>query len=61
MIWIPKYRKKVLFGEVAIRVRDLLRRIAMRGNVTDEMIKKYIDGQEGDPLVDDSQFPIDQI
>ena len=129
LIWIPKYRKKVLFGEVAIRVRDLLRRIAMEhelriisgkiakdhvhiflsyrpnqevskivqwlkgissrvllqefshlrrkfwgrhfwargylavssGNVTDEMIKKYIDEQEGEQLVDDSQFPIDQI
>ena len=31
------------------------------GNVTDEMIKKYIDEQEGEQLVDDSQFPIDQI
>ena len=30
-------------------------------NVTDEMIKKYIDEQEGEQLVDDSQFPIDQI
>src|SRR5580692_6490587 len=29
LIWIPKYRKKVLAGEVAIRVRDLLRQVAM--------------------------------
>ena len=29
LVWIPKYRKKVLTGEVAIRVRDLLKQIAM--------------------------------
>jgi len=29
LIWIPKYRKKVLTGEVAIRVRDILRQVAM--------------------------------
>ena len=29
LIWVPKYRKKVLTGEVAIRVRDVLRQIAM--------------------------------
>ena len=29
LIWIPKYRKKVLTGQVAIRTRDLLRQIAM--------------------------------
>jgi putative transposase len=29
LVWIPKYRKAVLVGEVAIRVRDLLRQIAM--------------------------------
>ena len=29
MIWIPKYRKKVLVGPVALRARDLLRQIAM--------------------------------
>ena len=27
-MWIPKYRKPVLTGEVAIRVRDLIRQIA---------------------------------
>jgi hypothetical protein len=27
-VWIPKYRKAVLTGEVAVRVRDLLRPIA---------------------------------
>ena len=28
LVWIPKYRKAVLSGEVAIRVRDLIRQIA---------------------------------
>jgi putative transposase len=28
LVWIPKYRKAVLTGEVAIRVRDLIRQIA---------------------------------
>ena len=28
VVWVPKYRKKVLVGDVAIRVRDLLRQIA---------------------------------
>ena len=29
LIWIPKYRKRVLRGQVAIRARDLLRQIAL--------------------------------
>ena len=34
MVWIPKYRKRVLVGPVAVRKRDLLRQIAMeRGRV----------------------------
>ena len=28
LIWIPKYRKPVLTGKVAVRVRDIIRRIA---------------------------------
>ena len=28
MVWIPKYRKAVLTGDVALRVRELIRRIA---------------------------------
>ncbi len=127
LIWVPKYRKGVLIGQVAIRTRDILRQIAMEheldiisgkvardhvhmfigyrptqnvskivqwlkgissrillsefthlrkqfwgrhlwargylavssGNITDEMIKQYIDDQEGEPVVDDSRFPID--
>ncbi len=33
LVWIPKYRKKVLVGPVAIRVRDLIRQIAMEHEV----------------------------
>ena len=129
IVWFPKYRKSILMGEVALRVRDLIRKISMEhdlviisgksrkdhvhvfvsyrpyqsvskivqwlkgissrvlfqefphlkkkfwgchlwargylavssGNITDEMIKKYIDDQEGEQLADDSQFQIDKI
>jgi putative transposase len=125
--WIPKYRKAVLTGELAIRVRDLRRQIAAEheleivsgkvardhvhllvsyrpnqqvsqimqwlkgissrvllqefaylrkqfwgrhfwargylavssGTITDEMIREYIDEQEGEQIADDSRFPID--
>ena len=127
LIWIPKYRKQVLTGEVAIRARDIIKQISMEhemqiisgkigkdhvhvftsyrsmynvskmmqwlkgissrvllqefphlkkmfwgrhlwargylavssGTITDEMIKKYIDEQEGEPVVDESRFQID--
>jgi putative transposase len=29
LVWIPKYRKRVLTGQVAIGARDILRQIAM--------------------------------
>ncbi len=29
------------------------------GNITDEMVKEYIDEQEGEQIADDSRFPID--
>jgi len=34
MVWIPKYRKKILIGPVAVRVRDLIRQIAMEHDIT---------------------------
>ena len=34
LVWVPKYRKRVLAGEVAIRVRDLIRQIAMEHELT---------------------------
>ena len=30
------------------------------GTITDEMIKQYIDEQEGEQIPDDSRFPIDE-
>ena len=33
LVWIPKYRKKVLPGQVALRVRDLIRQIPMEHEV----------------------------
>ena len=127
LVGIPKYRKKILTGEVALRVRDLIRQIAMEheisilwgnvacdhihvlvayrphvdvsrivqglkgissrillqefahlrrafwgrhlwsrgylavstGNLTDEMVRDYIEEQEGEPVHDDSRFVID--
>ena len=29
------------------------------GTITDEMVQEYIDAQEGEPVHDDDQFPID--
>ena len=34
LVWIPKYRKKILIGEIALRVRDLIRQIAMEHEIT---------------------------
>ena len=33
LVWIPKYRKRILIGPVAIRVRDLIRQIAMEHEI----------------------------
>ena len=33
LIWIPKYRKKVLTGEIAHRAREVLRKITMENDV----------------------------
>ena len=33
LIWIPKYRKRVLLGPVAVRVRDVLRQIAQEHEI----------------------------
>jgi putative transposase len=33
LVWIPKYRKKVLLGPVAVRVRDVIRQIAMEHDI----------------------------
>lgn len=129
VVWLPKYRKPVLTGEVAVRVRDLIRQIAAEhelenvsgkvardhihvflsyrpnqdvsrimqwlkgissrvlfqefphlrkrlwgrhfwargylavssGTIIDEMIKEYVEEQEGEQIIDDSRFPIDSL
>ena len=129
LVWVTKYRKPVLKGEIAVRVRDLIRQIAMEheleiisgkvacdhihvfvayrpnqdisqivqwlkgissrvllqefptmrkkfwgrhfwargylavssGTITDEMVKEYIDEQEGEQIADDGRFPIDSL
>jgi putative transposase len=33
LVWVPKYRKKILTGPVAVRVRDLIRQIAMEHDI----------------------------
>ena len=33
LVWIPKYRKKVLTGPVAVRARDILRQIALEHEI----------------------------
>ena len=127
LIWIPKYRKKTLVGPVALRVRDVIRQIAIEheltiisgkvardhvhvlvsyrphqdvstivqwlkgissrvllqefehlrkqcwgkhfwargylavssGNVTDDMVKRYIEEQEGESVEPEGRFQID--
>ena len=127
VVWVPKYRKAVLTGEVALRVREVIRQIAAEheleiisgkvardhvhvflsyrptqkvsqimqwlkgtssrvllqefphlrkkfwgrhlwgrgylavssGTITDEMVREYIEEQEGEQIVDDSRFQID--
>jgi putative transposase len=59
IVWVPKYRKRVLVGAVAVRVRDLLRQIATENDlhiISDDMINEYINEQEGEPVGEDSRF-----
>jgi putative transposase len=40
IVWITKYRKPVLFGDVAVRVRDLIREICKSQDV--EILKGHV-------------------
>ena len=49
LVWIPKYRKRVLTGEVATRTRDILRQIAIEheldiitGKVSSDHVHMFI-------------------
>jgi putative transposase len=33
LVWIPKYRKRVLMGQIAVRTRDLLRQVATENEI----------------------------
>jgi putative transposase len=52
LIWIPKYRQRVLTGPVAVRARDVLRQIALEheldiitGKVASEHVHMFIQYQ----------------
>jgi len=40
VVWITKYRKKVLIGEVAVKVRELIREICKANDI--EIIKGHV-------------------
>jgi len=42
LVWVTKYRNRILKGVIAKRTRALF---ASSGNVTDEVIKAYIEQQ----------------
>ena len=53
---------RVLAGKVAVRVRDLIRQIATEHELTilsGKVARDHVHPQEGEPIHDDSQFPID--
>ncbi len=57
LVWVPKYRKSVLVGEVAVRVRDLLRQIAaeheleiVSGKVARDHIHMFISYRPNQPV-----------
>ena len=49
VVWITKYRKPVLFGDVAVRVRDLIREICksldveiLKGHVSNDHVHLFV-------------------
>ena len=49
LVWITKYRKPVLFGDVAVRVRDLIREICkvldveiLKGHVSKDHVHLFV-------------------
>lgn len=49
LVWIPKYREPVPVGPVALRVRDLIRQIAMEREL--EIISGKVARDHGHPLL----------
>jgi len=68
MQWLKGISSRILLSEFAhLRKQFWGRHFWARGylavssgNITDEMIQEYIDDQEGEPMHDDSRFPIDE-
>jgi REP element-mobilizing transposase RayT len=59
LVWCPKYRKRVLTGQVATRHLWTRGYFAVTsGTITDELINEYINEQEGEAVQDDSRFEI---
>ena len=57
LIWIPKYRKRVLTGPVAIRTRDILRQIAVEheldiitGKISSDHVHMFIAYRPTQPI-----------
>ena len=57
LIWIPKYRKRVLTGQVAIRARDILRQIAVAheldiitGKISSDPVPMFISYRPTQPI-----------
>jgi putative transposase len=67
MQWLKGISSRVLLQEFPhLRKRFWGRHLWARGylavssgTITDEMIREYIDEQEGEHIADDSRFPID--
>ena len=71
IVWITKYRKPVLGKEIGTRVRDLNKAfwgrhlwgrgyfVSSTGNVTEEMIARYIEGQQDMERAEDADFKVE--
>ena len=69
MQWLKGISSRVLLQEFPhLRKRFWGRHFVVRaylavssGNITDEMVKEYIEDQEGEQIIDDSRFPIGSL
>ena len=67
--WLKGISSRVLFQEFPHLRRKFWGRhfwargylAVSSGNITDEMIQKYIEEQEGEPVIDASRFQIDKM
>ena len=75
LIWITKYRYKVLSKDISVQIREIIPQLAKRylrkqfggigyaafsfGHVTDEMIKNYLGNHKNAPNHNDDDFKIE--